>query len=282
MNYQVDGPYPPIADQGFQPLSRNQLGAARRLLQRRGREVAGEFLAEGAQAVREALRAHADGQLRVRLLIVAAGSRHDELLAMAPGVAVASADADQARQLSETVTSQGIWAISELPRAELDALPAAPQLVVICAQVRDPGNAGTVIRCADAFGADAVLLTAGSVELANPKTVRASVGSVFHLPVVTEIEFAAAVEWARAAGLQVLAADAGGAGLDELASSGALARPTAWVFGNEAWGLPTELLDAVDQVVSIPMWGQAESLNLSTAAAVCLYASASAQRNAVR
>jgi TrmH family RNA methyltransferase len=145
--------------------------------------------------------------------------------------------------------------------------------------MRDPGNAGTVIRCADAFGADAVILAGDSVDPANSKAVRASAGSLFHLPVVSPASLSEAATQLRAAGLLVLAADgAGSADLADLAASGALARPLAWLMGNEAWGLPGAERDYADQVVRIPMWGQAESLNLAAAAAVCLYASAAAQR----
>lgn len=261
---------------GLAPISKAQLRSARRLLQRKVRQDAGEFLVEGAQAVREAL-AEPDS---VRLLIVDDPARHADLLALADAVPVVQADPTEIAQLADTVTSQGIFAIVSDPQIRLDVLPAAPRLVVICAQVRDPGNAGTVIRCADAFGADAVLLTHGSVEATNPKTVRASVGSIFHLPIASGMGFGEAIEWARGQGMQVLAADAGGEPLDQLAASGVLDAPTAWVMGNEAWGLPAEQLAGVDRVVSIPMWGRAESLNLSTAAAVCLYATASAQHRA--
>jgi TrmH family RNA methyltransferase len=158
------------------------------------------------------------------------------------------------------------------------ALPVAPRLVAICAEIRDPGNAGTVIRCADAAGADGVVLAGDSVDPYNPKTVRASVGSLFHLPVIREADPYAAVRAAQDAGLQVLAAD--GAGDVELHAAGALlGAPTAWLFGNEAHGLPDELADAADHRVRIPIHGRAESLNLSTAAALCLYESARIQRS---
>ena len=241
------------------PISQAQVRSARRLHQRKGRQAAGEFLVEGTQAVREAL---ADPD-QIRLLIVDDPGRHREIA-----------------QLADTVTSQGIFAIVHDTAARLEDLPSGSRLVVICAQVRDPGNAGTVIRCADAFGADGVILTHGSVERTNPKTVRASVGSIFHLPVVSGPSLDEAVSWARDQGMQVLAADAGGRGLDRIPHA-ELARPTAWVMGNEAWGLPADVVDLVDEVVSIPMWGRAESLNLSTAAAVCLYATASAQHHAI-
>lgn len=108
--------------------------------------------------------------------------------------------------------------------------------------------------------------------------MRASVGSFFHLPVSVGVDSVSAVRWAHDHGMQVLAADGGGDSLDELSRSGALARPTAWLMGNEAWGLPEAERNLADAIVGVPMWGRAESLNLSTAAGICLYATASAQR----
>jgi TrmH family RNA methyltransferase len=151
---------------------------------------------------------------------------------------------------------------------------------VICADVRDPGNAGTVIRCADAAGAQGVVLAGNSVDPYNDKTVRASAGSLWHVPLALVDDPAECVRRARAAGFGVLAADgAGETDLFEAEASGLLDRPVAWLFGNEAWGLPEELAALADHRVSIPILGRAESLNLSTAAAVCLYASARAGRS---
>lgn len=262
--------------------SQNQLRSARRLLRRKERSAAQQFLVEGPQAVSEAL---ADPDL-VQVLFVAQSTRerHASLVALAAtgGVpAVLLSDQDLAG-LTDTVTPQGVVAVCRTLDVGLAAaLGAAPQLAVCCTQVRDPGNAGTVIRCADAFGADAVLLTEGSVELYNPKTVRASAGSVFHLPLVTGVSLIDAVAACRQRGLWVLAADGSGdVDLDDLGRSGDLARPSVWLMGNEAWGMAEEELRLADQVVRVPMYGAAESLNLSTAAAVCLYATASAQRQA--
>ncbi len=151
-------------------------------------------------------------------------------------------------------------------------------LLAICADIRDPGNAGTVIRTADAAGADGVVLAGDAVDPYNPKTVRASVGSLFHVPCVLERDPAAAVRSAQDAGLSVLAADGGGE-VDLFEADDLLAGPTAWLFGNEAWGLPAELAELADHRVGIPIHGRAESLNLSTAAALCLYASARAHRS---
>lgn len=260
--------------QDLELIPRSHLRSARRLLQRRGRDETGRFLVEGVQAVREALL---HGHL-VESLVLTDTVRHAELLGIGDPESVWLASDEDADQLSDTVTSQGVFAICRQLSATWADVPD-PRLVVICAQVRDPGNAGTVIRCADAFGADAVVLTKGSVELHNPKTVRSSVGSIFHLPVITGVDLAEVVSLLHDKGLQVLAADGGGASLDDLARQDQLSRPTAWIMGNEAWGLPQEERSLADQVVGVPMWGQAESLNLSTAAAVCLYATASAQRS---
>ena len=187
--------------------------------------------------------------------------------------------------MSDTVTPQGLLAVCALVDVPLAAVVAArPSLVAVLAHVRDPGNAGTVVRAADAAGAGGVVLTDASVDVHNPKCVRASAGSIFHLPVATGVPLAPAVRALRGAGLTVLAADvAGTADLDDLQDAagrgeGPLAGPVAWVFGNEAWGLPDDALAAADAVVRVPVYGRAESLNLATAATVCLYASARAHR----
>jgi TrmH family RNA methyltransferase len=158
---------------------------------------------------------------------------------------------------------------------------ATPRLVVLLANVRDPGNAGTVLRTADAAGADAVVFTDASVDPYNGKCVRASAGSLFHLPVVVGSPLGRAACALREAGMRVLAADGNARReLDELDAAGGLRRPTAWLFGNEAWGLPSDLLALADEAIAVPIYGRAESLNLSAAAAVCLYTSARAQRAA--
>ncbi|GAB3864737.1 RNA methyltransferase [Nocardioides maradonensis] len=225
------------------------------------------FLADGPKAVEGAL---SRGVVEEVFATEAAIEQYADVLGHAP---VTPVEPRAIELLSDSVTPAGLVAVCRFLDVPLSGL-VSPRLVAICADVRDPGNAGTVIRCADAAGADAVVLAGDAVDLYNAKTIRASVGSAFHLPVVVERDPAAAVAWARGAGLEVLAADMDGESLFETELSG----PTAWLFGNEAWGLPDELRVAADRVVSIPIYGQAESLNLSTAAAVCLYASARSQR----
>jgi RNA methyltransferase, TrmH family len=250
--------------------------AARRLHRRRDRDATGRFLAEGPQAVREALRAD-----RVREIFAtpAAVARYPELTGGASLITE-----DGLASLAETVQPQGLVAVCDAVDVPLDAVLACrPRLVAVLAGIRDPGNAGTVLRTADAAGAAAVVFAGDAVDPYNGKCVRASAGSLFHVDVVREHRPELVVRAARDAGVTVFAATGHGeADLDELADAGALAGPTAWLFGSEAHGLPPSLLAAADRRVRVPIHGRAESLNLAAAAAVCLYASARAQRRTSR
>lgn len=202
---------------------------------------------------------------------------------MAAGVGVPWTEIsdDVVAALADSVTPQGVLAVCRfLDRPVGDVLLPDSRLVLIGADVRDPGNAGTLLRCADAAGADAVVVAGTSVDPYNPKAVRASAGSLFHLPLAVDPDIGQAVSAARSAGLQVLAADgAGQVWLDDAERRGLLSRPTAWLVGNEARGLAPELLAMADETVAVPLYGRAESLNLAAAAAVCLYASARVQRD---
>jgi TrmH family RNA methyltransferase len=253
--------------------------AARQLSKRALRLRARSFLAEGPQAVREALA----GGVVTQLFVTAAGrSRHPELGEQADqaGLEVLTVSGELMAELAQTITPQGVLAVCrfiDIPLAEL--VGAAPRLVVVLANVRDPGNAGTVLRTADAAGADGVIFAGASVDPYNSKCVRASAGSMFHLPLAAGPPVDAAVAALREAGLRVLAADGrAGGSLDDAERSGLLGGPTAWLFGNEAWGLPADLLALADEPMAVPIYGRAESLNLAAAAAVCLYASARALR----
>ncbi|MFC4003103.1 TrmH family RNA methyltransferase [Prauserella oleivorans] len=242
--------------------------AARRLTTRAGRDETGRFLAEGAQAVREALRY---GRVHELFVTNAAAERHGDLLAQAPKVSLVTQRA--AELLSETVSPQGLVAVCDTVTVPVEtALSGEPRLVAVLAGVSDPGNAGTVLRVADAAGADAVLFAGDTVDVHNGKCVRASTGSLFHLPVARERDVPTVLAACARAGLRVLAAD--GHAEHDLRTAPDLGRPTAWLFGNEAHGLPADVLAAADDAVRVPIYGRAESLNLATAAAVCLYASA--------
>ncbi|MET7641922.1 RNA methyltransferase [Streptomyces sp. NPDC005438] len=259
-----------------------RVSAARRLAKRSFRHKERRFLAEGPQAVREATAPDGAAPLRELFATLPAAERYPEIVerARAGGARLHLASEETLADIAQTVTPQGLVGVCDFLDQPLDrVLAAGPRLVAVLAHVRDPGNAGTVLRCADAAGADAVVVTDASVDLYNPKSVRASVGSLFHLPVVVGVPVAEAMAALSAAGTRVLAADgAGERDLDEELDDGAMGRPTAWVFGNEAWGLPEETRVLADAVVRVPLHGRAESLNLATAAAVCLYASARAQR----
>jgi RNA methyltransferase, TrmH family len=248
----------------------------RRLDRRSARAAERRFVVEGPQAVREAVDAG------VLLELYAEPGRQPELedAARAAGVPVVPVAGTVLAAMAGTVTPQGVLGVASLVDVPLaTALAGTPRLVAVLEQVADPGNAGTVVRTADAAGADAVVLTEGSVDPHNGKVVRASAGSLFHLPVVSGAPLEQAVAAARDRGLQVLATTgAGDDDLDDLLDGGVLGRPTAWLLGNEAAGLSEGALALADRTVRVPLRGRAESLNLAVAAAVCLYASARAQR----
>ena len=251
------------------------VGRARRLLKRSLRDDDNLFLAEGPQACREAA---ISGRIKELFLTEEAEGRYPEIVKAAEnsGVTPTICSQEVIDQFSSTVTPQGMTAVVHSWQNELaEVFTPDSKLAVALTAVRDPGNAGSVIRVADAAGASGVVLSKDSVDLFNPKVVRASVGSLFHLPVATGAEISEIITAAKAIGMQVLAADASGVNLYQDVE---LTKPTLWVFGNEAWGIPAEVLEQVDQTVAIPIYGQAESLNLATASAVCLYASAAAQR----
>jgi RNA methyltransferase, TrmH family len=258
-----------------------RLKAARRLNKRAFRQRERAFLAEGPQAVAEAF--HCGAQVTDLFVTVPARTRHGDLVAAiaTAGIPVHVVSGEVMDELAQTVTPQGLLAVCgfvDVPLAQV--AQAKPALVALLANVRDPGNAGTVLRTADAAGAHAVVFADASVDPYNGKCVRASAGSLFHLPVVAGTRLEEAVVTLREAGLRIVAADGrAGRSLDDPEVQARLAGPTAWMFGNEAWGLPPELVALADEPVAVPIYGRAESLNLAAAAAVCLYASARAQKN---
>ncbi|MFK5583856.1 TrmH family RNA methyltransferase [Serinicoccus sp. LYQ131] len=238
------------------------------------RDRSGTFLVEGPQAVRELLT-HAAGSARACYLTDAALQRHPDIVEAveAAGVPTWRCTDEVLAAMGDTGTPQGMVAVADRVDVPLDvALDAVGPagFAVVLTHVRDPGNAGTVLRGASAFGAAAVLVSEASVDVHNPKVVRSTVGALFHLPVSVGTPAAELLAACRARGIRLLAADAsGGTPLPDADLGG----PHAWVMGNEAWGLPPEVLQGCDDVVSIPI-SRAESLNLAMAATVCLHASA--------
>ena len=254
--------------------------AVAKLTKRSARSETGLFLLEGPQAVREALAYRPEAIVEL-FATPSALERHVDLraAAAAAGIEVAYSTEAVLDAMADTVTPQGVVAVArQFPTSVRDVFAAGPRLVAICEEVRDPGNLGTIIRAADAAGADAVVLTGRTVDPYNPKVVRSTTGSLFHLPFSVGGDLNDVVSRAHDAGLQVLAADVKGDDLLAARAEGVLERPTAWLFGNEARGLDDDMLDLADRALKLPIYGRAESLNLATAASVCLYESAFAQR----
>lgn len=246
------------------------MAAAVKLHRHVGRRRASRFLAEGPNLVEAALRR----DLVVEAFVTeAAAQRFGPMLGDVPVHLVTER---AAKALSDTVTPVGLVAVCDVPTTSLeDVLADGPRLIAVAVEISEPGNAGTLIRIADAMDADAVVLAGQSVDPYSGKCLRASAGSIFSIPVVLAVDAAGALSALSEAGLQVLATTVDGElSLDDAALSG----PTAWLFGPEAHGLPTELADAARHRVRIPMPGGAESLNVAAAAAICLYQSARASR----
>jgi RNA methyltransferase, TrmH family len=203
--------------------------------------------------------------------------RHPELVRQADdvGARVTVVTDRVAAALGETVHPQGAIAIVDLPVNDVDAvLTRGLRLVVLLDGVADPGNAGTVIRTAGAVGADAVVFCSSTVDPYGAKCVRASAGAILQMPIAVGADATAVVQRLHDLGLQVFAAALDGTDLFTLGD--ALQKPTAWLFGGEAHGLPADHAAAADRTVRVPMSSRVESLNLAAAAAVCLYASAQA------
>ncbi len=255
----------------------DRVRSVRALSKRPVRERTGRFAVEGPQGVREAVR-YAAPRVRDVYVTHEALTRHAADIvgpARAAALYVHEVTPEVLAAMAETDAPQGVLAVVDAATADLGTvLDAGPRLLVLLTHVRDPGNAGTVIRGADAAGADAVLVSSASVDVHSPKVVRSTAGSLFHLPVVTGLDVAVTLERLRGNGIRTYAAD--GAGTTSLPHAD-LTGPHCWVMGNEAWGLDQDVRDACDDVVRVPIHGRAESLNLAMAATVCLYASAGQQ-----
>lgn len=243
-------------------------------LQRRAeRATAGRFLAEGPNLVEAAVRR---GMVERVFATETAAHRYRPLLG---GLTIVPVTDRAMKALSDTVTPPGLVAVCRQPRTTLDeVLAGTPVLIVVAADVSDPGNAGTLIRLADAMGAAAVIFAGDAVDPYNGKCVRSSAGSILSVPVVCAPDTALVIDRLRAAGLQVLATTLDGeVTLDDI--QGELTHRTAWLFGPEAHGLSADVAQRADRRVVIPMSGGVDSLNVAAAAAICLYQSAYARRS---
>lgn len=248
---------------------------AAKLKRSAGRRKAKAFLAEGEHAVEAAV---ATGAATDLFVTAEAAERYEEVVRAAGYMDVyAHAITNKAAEhLADAVTQTGIFAVC---RPVLWTVPAIlkgnPRLVAVCVETSDPGNAGTIIRIADAVGADAVIFAGDTVDPEAPKVVRSTAGSLFHIPVARDRDVRRVIGQLEKAGLATLATTMSGE-LNLADPGNGLTRPTAWLFGNEAHGLDPEVLGAATARVAIPIHGNAESLNLATAAAICLWESSKA------
>ncbi len=256
-------------------LRHQRVQRLRRLLARRSaRQAERCFVVEGSKLLNEAL----DAGVPVEAVFVAAGTAVEAAdRAFAAGVRVFELAPEVIHRVADTATPQPIMAVVPYVDAPLASLCRADFLVV-GVDVRDPGNAGTMLRTAEAAGAGGIVWCDGSVDVFNPKTVRASAGSLFHVPVVaggSPVEVLAEMaSW----GVQRLATTAsGGRDYAEVDLTG----PLAFVLGNEANGLPSSVEELVDETVTIPMAGRTESLNVGMATAVLCFEVARQRRHAV-
>lgn len=248
---------------------------AAKLHRANARKKAGAFLAEGENAVEAAVTTGAAVDLFVT---EDAGQRFSEVVHSAQnlGVYLHAISDKAAKKLSDTVTTTGVFAVCRPVTWPLNKVIAArPQLVCVGVDTREAGNAGTLIRLADALGADAMIFAGDCVDPHGGKVVRASAGSLFHVPVVRERDTRGVVSQLRKAGLTIAATAADGeVDLAHPPADGMWAQPTAWLVGNEAHGLDPEIQELADVRVAIPIAGSAESLNVAGAAAICLWESA--------
>ncbi|MFI1918558.1 TrmH family RNA methyltransferase [Nocardia sp. NPDC020380] len=243
------------------------------------RRKTGLFLAEGANSVESALETDRVEELFFSLR---AAEREHELVAgaAARGIRTTLVSDRAAEMLGETVTPPGLVAVCRVVDVPLrQILDASPRMLAVPVGIADPGNAGTLIRVADAVGTDGVVLAGDSVDPHNGKCVRACAGSLFHVPVARSRDIDTTLTSLEEAGIAILATTAKGeVDLDE--ADDVLRGPVAWLFGNEAHGLDRAVAERATHRIRIPIHGRAESLNLAAAASICLYASARIQHAA--
>ena len=261
-------------------LSPARLKTFRSLMLKQGRTRNGAFLVEGPQAVGEALRSKPEAIKTVLMTDIARVSHSDLLqLVLQTGTEFLEASDVDISRLSQAQSPQGVIAISRFIDVKLETLPTDQNAqFIFLNNIRDPGNLGNIIRTADAAGVAGVLLTSGSVDIYNPKVVRASTGSIFNVPIVTGVALEECIASLKQFGIRVIAADVSGRSISDLEQQTIFHNAIVWLFGNEAHGLSNDDIAVADEVVSVPIFGRAESLSLQTAAAICVYQSSFARQ----
>ena len=251
----------------IESLSSPHIARVKALIGSRGvkeRKNAGEFVAEGLQCAREALVAKSGPKIETLYLTVNGRSKAEEIAELSQFNTVDVSD-EVMKQMSETITPQGIIAICTIPDARIDSISLnGSRKFIYLSEVQDPGNAGTILRSADAFGMDAVITSPGSVDMYSPKVVRSTAGSLWHIPVFQSI----AIEDLINQGIRGFSlGSTGSKNLKDYTTTG----DTVAIFGNESRGLATSNNVSGIESVNIPMPGNAESLNLSAAASIVMY-----------
>lgn len=261
-------------DDGPLVLRNQRVQRLRRLLDRRSvRDSEGRFVLEGAKLLEEAL----DAGAAVEAVFAAEGTSEPVLArARSAGAALFVLAPGVAERVGDTMTPQPVFAIAAHVDVPLEAVTERSGLIVVAVDVRDPGNAGTLMRSAEASGAAGVVFCEGSVDVYNPKTVRASAGALFHVPVVAGGDAVAVLDHLGSVGVRRFATAAAGG---EPYTAVDLSGRAAVVLGNEAHGLPATVSSHVDGTVTIPMAGRSESLNVGMAATVLCF-EAARQRSA--
>ena len=250
-------------------LSRTRMKQLRALKTAKGRRETGLFLVEGMRACDTALRAGCEVDCVLVSDAAAQDSQTQALLAglTQPGPQVLGCTEGQLQSVADVTTAQGLVLVARWRRRHVeDLLSAPPPLVVALDRVGDPGNVGTILRAADWFGVGGVVLGHGCADLLNPKTVRASAGSLFHVPVWRNVDLPVLLPRLREAGHRVVATGTDG----EPVRPGWAACPTTLVLGSEGHGLSPELDGLADARLAVPGRGRAESLNVAMAAVAAL------------
>ena len=250
-------------------ITNAQLRWVKSLAKKSARVESGRFFAEGSQSLKVLVRNQ--HWLETVYVTEEFASQNAELLAEIREDLIETVDELQIERMADATSPQGVMAICKLPTEDAGI---SGQPLIYLEQISDPGNLGTIIRTTDASGAGTILIGTGSVDAYSPKVVRSSAGSVFNVPIIQNVESEEALSQLRSLGYKLYAADMRGESFQEADCK----QKHAWIFGNEAHGLSEPVLHSVDQTFSIPIYGKAESLNLSVAAGVVLYHSAFSQR----
>ncbi len=251
-------------------ISKNRLKNLVALKYKKFRDKQNLFLIEGYRLCQEALNSDFTVEILLINPDILSPQKVNEIVQLARQKQIEFIEIQQTetKRLAETATSQGIFSVVQQKRYDLETmLRQSRQLIVIIDEGQDPGNIGTIIRTSDWFGVDAIFLSRGTVELYNPKAIRSTMGSIFHLPIIPEIDLNILLPQLKKLGWHIIGSDVNGRyNYNEIDYP----RPIALVIGNENAGIKQNLFNYFDKTVNIPSYGKAESLNMATAAAIII------------